>query len=227
MGKAKTAGKLVAPMVLKSAPAITSNFVRQAFDRAVDGVGPLRGAAEAADHRLAQHDGRVDKAIASLVESHVRLAGVQGFLTNIGGMVALTVTVPANISGLALLQCHMVAGIAHLRGYDLADPRVRNAVFACMLGGDSVNLLVKRKKLPSSPMAIATAPTYDPTLDDRIATEVANELLARVAGKRTVAAMGRKVPVIGGGFGAVTDGYATYQVGRYAAKELRSRRRTV
>ena len=59
---------------------------------------------------------------------------------------------------------------------------------------------------------------------DRIATEVANELLARVAGKRTVAAMGRKVPIIGGGFGAVTDGYATYQVGRYAAKELRSRR---
>ena len=39
-------------------------------------------------------------------------------------------------------------------------------------------------------MAIATAPTYDPTLDDRIATEVASELLARVAGKRDVAAIG-------------------------------------
>jgi hypothetical protein len=224
MGKAKTAGKLVAPMVLKSAPVITSSFVRQAFDRAVDGVGPLRGAAEAADYRVAQHDGRIDKAIASLVESHVRLAGVQGFLTNIGGLIALTVTVPANISGLALLQCHMVGGIAHLRGYDLADPRVRNAVFACMLGGDTVHHLVKKKKLPSSPMAIATAPTHDPNLDDRISAEVANELLARVAGKRTVAAMGRKIPVIGGGFGAVTDGYASYQVGRYAAKELRSRR---
>jgi len=224
MGKAKTAGKLVAPIALKAAPAITASFVRQAFERAMDGVGPLKGAAESADLRLAQHDGKVDRAIASLVDSHVQLAGIQGFLTNIGGLVALTVTVPANISGLALLQCHMVGGIAHLRGYDLDDPRVRNAVFACMLGGDTVQHLVKRKKIPSSPMAIATAPTHDPNLDDRIATEVANELLARVAGKRTVAAMGRKVPIIGGGFGAVTDGYATYQVGRYAAKELRSRR---
>ena len=93
----------------------------------------------------------MDKAIGSLVDSHVQLAGIQGFLTNIGGLVALTVTVPANISGLALLQCHMVGGIAHLRGYDLDDPRVRNAVFACMLGGDTVQHLVKRKKIPSSP----------------------------------------------------------------------------
>jgi uncharacterized protein (DUF697 family) len=224
MGKSKVAGKLVAPIALKAAPAITSSFVRQAFDRAVDGVGPLKGAAESADHRLAQQDGKVDKAIGSLVDSHVQLAGIQGFLTNIGGLVALTVTVPANISGLALLQCHMVGGIAHLRGYDLEDPRVRNAVLACMLGGDTIQHLLKRKKIPTSPMAMATAPTYDPNLDDRITAEVASELLARVAGKRTVAAMARKVPIVGGGFGAVADGYATYQVGRYAAKELRSRR---
>jgi len=224
MGKSKVAGKLVAPIALKAAPAITSSFVRQAFDRAVDGVGPLKGAAESADHRLAQHDGKVDKAIGSLVDSHVQLAGIQGFLTNIGGLVALTVTVPANISGLALLQCHMVGGIAHLRGYDLEDPRVRNAVLACMLGGDTIQHLLKRKKIPTSPMAMATAPTYDPNLDDRITAEVASELLARVAGKRTVAALGRKVPIVGGGFGAVADGYATYQVGRYAAKDLRSRR---
>ena len=91
------------------------------------------------------------------------LAGAQGFLTNIGGLVTMTVTIPANVSGLALLQAHMVGGIAHLRGYDLADPRVRNAVLACMLGGDSVTSLIKAKKLPSSPMAIATAPAYDPT----------------------------------------------------------------
>jgi hypothetical protein len=44
-----------------------------------------------------------------------------------------------------------------------------------------------------------------------------------VAGKRTIAVIGRRVPVIGGGVGAVTDGYGTYQVGRYAAKELKRR----
>ncbi len=173
---------------------------------------------------MSESGGNVDKAVRSLIDSHVRLAGVEGFVTNIGGLVTMTVTLPVNISGLALLQCHLVAGIAHLRGYDLDDPRVRNAVLACMLGEDTVKSLVKKKKLPSSPMAIATAPARDPALDSRLAAEVTRELLTRVAGKRTVAVVGRRTPIIGGGVGAVTDGYATYQIGRYAARELRSRR---
>lgn len=211
----------------RTAPGLAANFVRQAFDRAVDGVGPLRGATQAAERQLSTHGGDADKAVSALIDSHVRMAGAQGFLTNLGGLAMLAVTVPANISGLALLQCHLVAGIAHLRGYDLTDPRVRNAVLACMLGDDTVASLVKRKKIPSSPMAIATAPHYDPDLDQRIASEVTAELLTRVAGKRVVARVGRRVPVVGAGFGAISDGFGTYQVGRYASRELRPRRRAI
>jgi hypothetical protein len=224
MRAGKIAGKLVAPIALSHAPALTAGLVRQALDRAIDGFGPLPGAAAAADKRVSEHGGNIDKAVRGLIDSHVRLAGLEGFVTNIGGLVTMALTLPVNISGLALLQCHLVAGIAHLRGYDLDDPRVRNAVLACMLGEDTVKSLVKKKKLPSSPMAIATAPARDPDLDARLAAEVTTELLTRVAGKRTVAVVGRRTPIIGGGVGAVTDGYATFQVGRYAARELRSRR---
>jgi hypothetical protein len=197
--------------------------VRQAFDAAVDGVGPLRGAAEAAERQLRRNDGDVDKAIEALIDSHVRMAGVQGFVTNIGGFVAMAIAIPTNLSGLAMLQCHLAGGIAHLRGYDLEDPRVRNAVIACLLGKDMTKRLVKKKKLPGTPMAIATAPAYDVSLDSRIAAEVTANLFAQVAGKRTVASLGRRTPIIGGAFGAVIDGYDTYQVGQYAAKELRAR----
>jgi hypothetical protein len=224
MGVAKIAGKLVAPFARNHAPALTASFVRQAFDRAVDGFGPLPGAAEAADNRLAEHDGNVDKAVKSLIEGHAKLAGMEGFATNMGGLVTMAMMLPVNISGLALLQCHLIAGIAHLRGYDIADPRVRNAVLACMLGEDTVKSLVRARKLPSSPMAIATAPALDPELDQRLASEVTAELITRVAGKRTVSMVGRRTPLIGGGIGAATDAYATYQVGKYAAQELRSRR---
>ncbi|MGH3471566.1 MAG: EcsC family protein, partial [Nocardioidaceae bacterium] len=188
-----------------------------------DGFGPLKGAAPAADKKLAEHDGDIGEAVHAVVDSHVRLAGTQGFVTNLGGLLAMAVAIPANVSGLALVQCHMVGGIAHLRGYDLDDPRVRNAVLACMLGEDTVVELVRKKKLPSSPMALATAPAYDAGLDRRIAAEVASELLTRVAGKRTVATLARNLPVVGGGVGAVTDGYATYVVGKYTARELKPR----
>ncbi len=127
-------------------------------------------------------------------------------------------------SGVTLVQCHLVAGIAHLRGYDLENPRVRNAILACMLGEDSVTSLVKKHRLPSSPMALATSPVHDPVLDDTLSREVTTEIIARAAGKRAVTLIGRRVPLIGGAVGASSDALSTWQIGQYAADELRDRR---
>jgi hypothetical protein len=135
------------------------------------------------------------------------------------------VAVPANIAGLALIQCRMVAGIAHLRGYDLDDPRVRNAILGCILGDDDVQRLVKKGLLPAPPMAIATAPAHDPHLDKLMAAEVTSELLTKVAGKRMATTIARRVPVVGGLVGMGADGYATWQIGRYADRELLPRAR--
>ena len=126
--------KRLAPRVSELAPGLTTAFVREALHRAIAGVGPLPPAAAAADKQLAEQKGDVDRAIHEVIENHVRLAGAQGFITNLGGMVTAAVTIPANITGLALIECRMIAGIAHLRGYDLEDPRVRNAILVLLLG---------------------------------------------------------------------------------------------
>jgi hypothetical protein len=220
MGIGGSIGKALAPNLQKIAPDLTASFVREALQRAIHGVGPLPAAATAADRQLDEQGGNVDAAIHELIENHVRYAGAQGFATNVGGLVTAALTIPANISGLALLQCRMIAGIAHLRGYDLDDPRVRNAILACMLGEDSVTSLVRKKKLPAPPMAIATAPTHDPDLDRIMSAEVTSELLTKIAGKRVATTVGRRVPVVGGLIGAGTDGYSTWQIGRYADREL-------
>lgn len=220
MGIAGSLGKALAPQVQKMAPEMTSSFVREALSRAINGVGPLPGAAPAAEKQLREQNGDVDQAIHEVIENHVRYAGAQGFATNLGGLVTAALTIPANIAGLAMLQARMVAGIAHLRGYELDDPRVRNAVLTCMLGEDVVTSLVRKRKLPAPPMAIATAPTHDPHLDKVIAAEVTSELLTKVAGKRVVTTVGRRVPVVGGLVGASADGYSTWRIGRYADREL-------
>jgi hypothetical protein len=225
MGIAGSIGKALAPRVQKLAPEMTANFVHEALNRAINGVGPLPAAADAADKQLAEQRGDVDAAIHEVIENHVRYAGAQGFATNLGGLVTAAMTIPANIAGLAMLQCRMVAGIAHLRGYDLQDARVRNAILTCMLGEDAVTSLVKKRKLPAPPMAIATAPTHDPALDRVIAAEVTSELLTKVAGKRVATTIGRRVPVVGGLVGAGADGYSTWQIGRYADRELLARTR--
>ena len=225
MGLKQTVGRQLAPRIQGLAPGLTSGFVREALHRAIDGVGPLAPAAEAAAKQLAEQRGNVDRAIHEVIENNVRMAGAQGFVTNIGGLVTMAVTIPANVTGLALVQCRMVAGIAHLRGHDLDDPRVRNAILALLLGEEQVGDLVAKKRLPATPMALATAPAHDPTLDATISAVVATDLITRVAGKRLATTVGRRIPVVGGVVGAGADGFATWKIGRYADRELLPRPR--
>ena len=225
MGIGSTLGRGLVPHVTKVAPEFSAHFVHESLRRAINGVGPLPPAAVAADRQLVEQRGDVERAVHEVIENHVRYAGVQGFATNVGGLVTAAVAIPANIAGIALIQCREVAGIAHLRGYDLGDQLVRNAILACILGEEAVRSLVRKKKLPSTPMGIATAPAYDPHLNTVIANEVTSELLTKVAGKRIATTVGRRVPVVGGLVGAGTDAYQTWQIGRYADRELLPRPR--
>ena len=119
-----------------------------------------------------------------------------------------------------MIQARLIAITAHLRGYDLDDPRVQNAVLACMMGPGEVKGMLKKKTIPAPPMAIATAPQHDPELDVRLSNEVAVDLITRVMGKRFAVTVSRRVPVLGGVVGMSADGWATWQLGRYAASEL-------
>jgi EcsC family protein len=225
MSIAKRVGQSLAPSITQVAPNITAGFVNQALERAIRGVGPLDGAAMVAEKQRDEHNGDLVKATKEIIEAHVRLAGAQGFLTNVGGLVAMTVSVPANVAGLALIQCRMVAAIAHLRGYDLSDRRVRNAILASLLGEERMLSMIRKKKMPGTPMAMATAPVHDPRLDTVMANEVAAEMITRIAGKRIAFTVGRRVPVVGGLVGAGTDGFSTWQIGRYVDREFLPRNR--
>ncbi|WP_182378361.1 EcsC family protein [Nocardioides sp. WS12] len=219
-GLAVEAARKVAPRITHMAPGLTQSFVREALNRAIAGAGPLPPAAQAAETQLREQNGNVDKAIRELIQNHVAYAGVEGLTTNLGGLITATIVAPASIAGLALIQCRMVAGIAHLRGYDLDDPRVRNAILVTVLGDDAVVKMVKRKLLPAPPMAIATAPQHDPELDRTVSSALATEMITRVIGKRMATTLGKRVPVVGGAVGAATDGWSTWKVGRYAGREF-------
>ena len=220
MGVKQAVGKQLAPRIANLAPGLTTSFVREALARAIHGIGPLPPAARAAEKQLREQHGDVERAIHEVIENHVRLAGAQGLVTNMGGLVTAAVTIPANITGLALIQCRMIAAIAHLRGYDLDDPRVRNAILVTLLGEDIVGDLVRSKQVPAPPMALATAPAHDAGIDQVISTAVATNLIAKIAGKRLATTIGRRVPLVGGVVGMGADGFATWRVGRYADREL-------
>lgn len=221
----KAVTSVAAPLAKKVAPTYISGLIRGVLDRAIDGTGPLPGAARSAQRELILAGGDRERAIEALISKHVKMAGAQGLLTNIGGVITTAATIPANIAGLALVECHMIAGIAHLRGYELAETRVRNAVLACMVGKDGLNDLRKKGKLLQGPRGLADAPAPDPETNEAIARIVAAELIAQVGGKRLVIMAGRHIPVVGGVVGMSADAFRTWRLGRFTAKVLPPRGR--
>jgi hypothetical protein len=228
MPSAQDVGRAIArgigPVARSVNPAAAGGALRRVLEVAIDGYARVPGARTVAGRHLGKHGGSVDDAIDSIVAHHVRLASAQGFLTNVGGVAALPVAIPVNLAGMAVVQVRMVAAIAHLRGYDVGDLRVRTALVMCLLGDEEVARRIGDGSLPTSPMAIATAPVFDAALDRQVADAVLADLMSRIGGKNLALVVTRRVPLLGGGVGAVVDGLATRQIGAYAKAELLRRR---
>lgn len=205
-------------------PEMGGNVLRQILDAAINGLGKVPGAKTTAASALAKH-GSAEPAIEALVSTHVRAATAQGVLTNLGGLWTAPLLLPANIASLAIVQVRLVASIAHLRGYDVDDRRVRTAMTLCLLGSQGVKTLIERNEIPTVPLAIATAPVFDESLDRLVAEKVFAEVSGRLGGRQAVVLLARRVPVVGGAVSGGLDGWYTTSVGAYAREQFPTRRR--
>lgn len=209
--------------VVAVAEGMSADVFHQLLDLAIHGKGKLPGAKKAAAQHLDKHQDH-EKAIARFITEHVALASGQGFVTNWGGFFVALATIPANIAAATFLQARMVAGIAHMRGYELHDPRVRTAIAMIMLGPGANATLVSKGVLPSSPAAVATAPMFDEALDKTVCRSLVERIMNQVSGKRLGVFVGKRIPFVGGGVGAAVDGWSTHSIARHALNELPSRR---
>ncbi len=203
-------------------PEVAGGLLRSIIEFAINGNTAFPGAKTTAARSL-QAKGDREAAIDSLVLQHIGLASAQGFVTSVGGLVTLPVGLPANLAGLAVLSVRMIGSIAHLRGYDVDDRRVRAALTMAMLGDDEVRRLVSEGKLPTTPLVIATSPMFDAELERRISERVMGSLAGRMGGKHLAVVVVRRIPLVGGGVGAAVDGWLTFGLAAYAKREFIAR----
>ena len=203
-------------------PEVAGGLLRSIIEFAINGNSAFPGAKTTAARSL-QAKGEREAAIDSIVMQHIGLASAQGFLTSVGGLITLPVGLPANVAGLAVLSVRMIGSIAHLRGYDVDDRRVRAALTLAMLGDDEVRRLVSEGKLPTTPLVIATSPMFDADLERKISERVMGSLAGRMGGKHLAVVVVRRIPLVGGGVGAAVDGWLTFGLAAYARREFIAR----
>ncbi|MEO9220967.1 MAG: hypothetical protein ABI251_04155 [Mycobacteriaceae bacterium] len=189
-------------------------LVERVLNLGVDGVGPWHSAEVVAKQARAITDDP-EVAIQQLLVSHRRLVGAPGFVTSVGGAMALVVGLPADVTSFYAAAARLSAAIAALRGYDVRSTQVRSLVLITLLGEDGATLLRELGVDPKSRSVVTDL--------GRVPVEKLTELNHTV-GYRLAAKFGQKgavnliklVPFVGGGVGASVNIVGINTVARYA-----------
>jgi hypothetical protein len=202
--------------------AIGERLVGQVVEVGVNGAGPISGAVQVADEHLLAAGGDREAAIRRLVATHVRLAAVSGFVTGLGGLATLPVTIPAATAGLYVLATRMSAGIAYLRGYDVHTEEVRSAVLVSLLGSAGASVL-KRTGIEVGQRSTAAVLQR---VSGRALLEINKKVgyrLVTKAGELGVINLSKLVPLVGGPIGATVDGLSCRTIATYALRTFPAR----
>ena len=185
-----------------------------AYDKAVNGVAGLDSAMELASDYMKQQGSKKDQ-VNSLIRWQNTKAGTSGFLTGLGGLITMPLTIPVNISSVMYVQIRMIAAIAHMGGHNLKDDRVKSLVYACLTGNAAKDILkdmgiVVGRKLTESAIKNISGKTIT-----AINQKVGFRLLTKF-GETGVINLGKVVPILGGVIGATFDSVATNTIGNIA-----------
>ncbi|MFA1753752.1 EcsC family protein [Xanthomonas campestris] len=187
-----------------------------AYDKAMTGLPGLDSAIEMANSYL-KETGSLEEKANSLVRWQNTKAATSGFLTGLGGLLVMPVTIPANLASVYFIQIRMIAAIAHMAGYNVRDDKVKAMVYACLTGNAAKEVLKDvgiqfGKKLAQASINRITGATII-----SINKAVGFRLLTK-AGTTGVVNLGKMVPILGGVIGGAVDLAMTNIVGNTAVK---------
>lgn len=199
-----------------------SRLVQMLLDVGIDGKGPFDSAAEVAAEAL-REEGSVEAAVTKVARKHLLGGAAGGFVTGLGGFVTMPVAMPVNVFEFYAQATRMVAAIASLRGYDLAQPEVRTAVGLTLVGSNADDVLKKAGMTVGGGRLASLAFKQLPPTAILIINKALGFRLLRGLGVKSLSRLGRGLPVAGGVVGAGVDGYMMNKIADQARREFPAR----
>lgn len=186
------------------------------YDKAINGFPGMETAEELAEEYLNKSKS-VDEAIDKFINWQQAKCATSGFLTGLGGIITLPVTIPANISSVIYIQIRMIAAIARMRGYDLKDDQVKTLVYLSLTGQAATDILKQ--------VGIKIGTKMSTVLIKRMPIEIIKQINKTVGfrlvtkfGEKGIINLGKCVPVVGGIIGGTVDAVGTRTIGKTAKK---------
>ncbi|HML66484.1 MAG TPA: EcsC family protein [Dysgonomonas sp.] len=175
-----------------------------AYSKAVSGFTGVDSAYDLGNSYLAQQ-GSLEAQVDSLIKWQVAKAATSGFVTGLGGVMIMPLTVPANIASVIYVQIRMIAAIAYMGGHDIREDRVKSLIYICMVGNGAKELL--------KDVSVKAGERLAAKIAEKVSTSIASK-----TGEKSVTSLGKAVPVLGGLVGGSYDAITTRVVGKVAKK---------
>ena len=197
---------------------LTESKIMQAldfiYDKAVNGLPMCETAEEMAASYLKDQGSLYEQANSLIRWQNTKAAG-SGFLTGLGGVLVMPITLPAGMSSVIYIQIRMVAAIASMAGYDLKDDRVKSLIYVCLIGDAAKDVLKNVGIVMGSKMATNAIKNISGKTIVMINQKVGFRLLTKF-GETGVINLGKAVPIIAGLIGGTMDSMATNTIGNVA-----------
>ena len=187
------------------------------YDKAINGGIPGMDTAIELGDSYRQKDGSLEENVDSLIRWQNTKSATSGFLSGLGGIVLLPVTLPANITSVILVQMRMVAAIAHMGGHDLKSDEVKTFVYTCLAGNGAKDILKNSGIQIGKKLAVTGIKKIPFEVIKKINQAVGFRLMTKF-GEKGIINLGKMVPIAGGLVGGTVDAVSTNTIGKIARK---------
>ena len=201
-------------MAQKLTEGVVMRALDWAYKSAVEGVKGVDSAQTLAVGYLAT-EGSVRDQVNRLIRWQNTKAGTTGFITGLGGIITMPVSIPANIAVVLFVQVRMIAAIAHMGGHDISDDRVKTLVYACLAGDAAREILRDMGIVVGTKLTTALISKISGKALTAVNQRVGFRLLTKF-GEKGVINIGKAVPLVGGIIGGTVDAVSTNIVGNVA-----------
>ena len=195
------------------------NLLDSLYSKCIQGIPMISSPIEKMADDYLQHNATVEDAAKDMINKQVIKCTTSGFITNLGGIITLPVTIPANVGSVMYVQMRMIACAAYMAGYDVHTDQVQTLVYAC-LAGVSVMEVAKKAGIKIGQKGLEN-------LIDKIPGKVLIAINHKVGfrmltkfGETGAINLGKAIPVVGGVIGGGFDFIDTKFIGNRAYNQF-------
>lgn len=168
------------------------------YNCVLDGIPTLSDPIDSIMREYQSHNDNKNAAIEKFIQNQKLKCATTGFITGLGGLLTLPITLPADLASSLYMEIRMIAGIAYLRGYDLHDDSVKSVVYLCLVG-NSIGDVVKKVGIEG--LQQFTVKKLLPKLTKEMIMQINKRVGFRLitkAGSKGLINVSKMIPVIGG-----------------------------